>query len=256
MLDAKAEEIEFSIAGRDFTIRQSPGILQSDRTGGTTGAAVWRASVHFAEWLAAPGNVLLEQDILNQGSTVLELGSGISGHIAAVLGERVKNVIATDQQYVVKILGENIRANSRAAEKKSTSRTKGSSSRNNIDVLALDWEKDDIAGFLRTHSLRTGVDAVVICDCIFNYALIEPLVQTCLDLSIPKSATDTESEPHSNPTVFIIAQQLRQPDVFEQWIRAFIKEFRVWRLPVSGIDPTSDAAIVVHVGIRRSFYLG
>ena len=37
-LDASANEVQVSISGKDFTIRQSPGLLSSSRKEGTTGA--------------------------------------------------------------------------------------------------------------------------------------------------------------------------------------------------------------------------
>jgi hypothetical protein len=37
-VDPKAQSLAITVAGRDFTIYQSPGILASSRAGGTTGA--------------------------------------------------------------------------------------------------------------------------------------------------------------------------------------------------------------------------
>lgn len=40
MIDGRAETLDVSIAGRDMTFQQSPGILTSNRSGGTTGAGI------------------------------------------------------------------------------------------------------------------------------------------------------------------------------------------------------------------------
>ncbi|SMQ51223.1 unnamed protein product [Zymoseptoria tritici ST99CH_3D7] len=88
MVDAAASLLELSVAGRDFEIAQSPGLLQSSRGGGTTGAAVWRSSVRLAEWLAWDRNPLFTTKALHSESTILELGSGISGLVPCILNSK------------------------------------------------------------------------------------------------------------------------------------------------------------------------
>jgi hypothetical protein len=39
-VDSKATTLNLTVAGKDLSITQSPGILSSDRTGGTTGAGM------------------------------------------------------------------------------------------------------------------------------------------------------------------------------------------------------------------------
>lgn len=77
MRDPTAVTVEIDIAGHDYTIKQSPGLLQSNIQSGTTGAAVWRVSVAFAEWLVSRNNPLFAHGVLKSTtSTVIELGSG------------------------------------------------------------------------------------------------------------------------------------------------------------------------------------
>ena len=98
---------------------------------------------------------------------------------------------------------------------------------------------------------KRSFDAIIACDCIYNDALIPPLVQTCTDACQLRKAwiEDLESE----PTVCIIAQQLRSPEVFENWLKAFHKVFRVWRLPDTHLtkDLASNSGFVIHVGVLR-----
>ncbi|KAF2484864.1 hypothetical protein BDY17DRAFT_351727 [Neohortaea acidophila] len=244
MVDGKATEVEVTVAGRDFTIKQSPGLLRSNREAGTTGAAVWRTSVRFAEWLAWSANPLFLGGVLDSSSSVLELGTGISALAPIMIGERVKKVIATDQQYTLKLLQENISSNVRKSRQPS-----GPGSGKNIDVCALDWETDDIPSFVRMHVGEDGFDAVVACDCVFNYALIQPLVDTCIETCRARKSVATQHQ----PTACIIAQQLRQPEVFEQWLNAFIKAFRVWRVPDELIRGCGQepAGFVIHIGILQ-----
>lgn len=248
MVDPKADELEITVGGRDFVIKQSPGVLQSNRGGGTTGATVWRASVHLAEWLGSSGNVLFETGNLSSESIVLELGSGISGLVPSVLGARVKRVVATDQQYALKLLQENVRTNSTVRKSKNRPTV------DNIDALALDWETDDIFSFLSVHDLQNGVDALVVCDCIFNYALIAPLVEACTNICRAREQDAKGLEPDKGkPTICIIAQQLRQPDVFEQWLEEFLRAFRAWRGPgaVLSEDLKEGSGFAVHFAILR-----
>lgn len=252
MVDAQAEELELSIEGRDFTIRQSPGVLQSTRAGGTTAAAVWRICVHLCEWLASSTNPLYLQNVLDQNSVVIELGSGISGLVPSILSPRVGRMLATDQQYAIKLLAENVDAN-RPKSKKGSKAARLRSAVKTIEVLPLDWEQDDIEAFLRTQELESGVDAIVVCDCVFNYALIQPLVRTCAEICQVRQENESANEKMPKPTLCIIAQQLRQPDVFENWLREFILAFRVWRFPDNVLTPAlrGSSGYVVHIGVLR-----
>ena len=160
MVDARADEVDVSVNGRDFTIKQSPGVLQSKREGGSTGAALWRLCVLVAEWLAWEQNPLFKYGALNATTTVMELGSGISGLITLTLAPLVRRVVATDQQYALKLLQENV-TNNPPPQRSSQKREK-----TDIDVLPLDWEADDIPSFLRSNDMKDGVDAVLVCDCV------------------------------------------------------------------------------------------
>jgi predicted nicotinamide N-methyase len=267
MLDPAARTVDVTIASREFSVVQSPGILRSGRQGGTTGAAVWQASLRLAEWFCWPENpldVLLEQ----RNGTALELGSGISGIVPCVLAPRLRRFVATDQGYLLKTLRENIENNkvsmtssSGLSSKRHASSLKShiapshrpprrvqntrSLHDDNIAVLPLDWETDDVASFMSAHDLAAGVDLLLASDCIYNYALIDAFVQTCTQICQQRRrqqqqqdhyeprnvATDPDSEIIFAATVLLVAQQMRQPEVFEQWLETTMRTFRVWRVP-------------------------
>ena len=92
------------------------------------------------------------------------------------------------------------------------------------------------------------IRAVIACDCIYNEALITPFVRTCVDICQLANAHSAEM-----PTLCIIAQQLRSDMVFEAWLKAFHRYFKVWRIPdnllINGLKEGSGFA--VHVGILR-----
>ena len=287
-------------------------------------AVLWKITPRLAEWITSPSNPLWTQ-IPPSTSTVVELGCGISGLLALSLGPWVGHYIATDQEYVYRLLRENLEANRDLAynnNKNAPSRTNkrgkkdgggrtgqqkkrrdkstspGSSSGLNISFAALDWELDD-PGFLKesvgiTTSSSTpdddednntnkeedeqreeaeeeeeedkGFDLLLSCDCVYNDALVTPFVRTCADIcrlrppyrphhpdeseSNGRAAKSNKNKP---PTICIVAQQQRVPDVFEAWLKEALKEFWVWRVrdEVLGDGLKGGTGYVVHLLLLR-----
>ena len=52
----------------------------------------------------------------------------------------------------------------------------------NIIAKPLDWETDEVTPSLTGSEDKSSFDAVIACDCIYNDVLIDPLVQTCIDV--------------------------------------------------------------------------
>ncbi|PSN69307.1 hypothetical protein BS50DRAFT_490475, partial [Corynespora cassiicola Philippines] len=246
---SKTPVIELSVAGRDLSIHQSRELLTSDRKQGTTGAVVWKVTPLFAEWIASP-NFLFQAGYLSPSSTALELGAGVSGVVALTLGPKLRRYIATDQDYVIRLLkhniAENLPAASAEARKKHPARPKRPQpavrqGTPNIETLELDWELDSVAS-------HEGVDVIIACDCIYNDALIEPINSTFANICRLRSAG-----PNRKPTLCIIAQQLRAPDVFESWLKSFHRLFHVWQVPDELLaEPLREnTGFIVHVGYLR-----
>ncbi|USP73486.1 hypothetical protein yc1106_00760 [Curvularia clavata] len=239
--DSKAATLEFNVAGHDLVIHHSKGLLTSDRKAGTTGAAIWKVTPLFANWISSPTNFLITSSLLRPDSTVLELGAGVSGIVALSLGPRVGRYIATDQAYVLKLLRQNIAENLGTVfsqprkGKNSKGGSKGGGNADNamsvedrITTMELDWETDSV-------SHLPPVDLIVSCDCVYNEALIEPLNSTC-------AAICRLREDEKKPTLCLIAQQLRSPDVFETWLKSFHDKF--WCLCREGLIGTYDYAFL------------
>ncbi|OXV09224.1 hypothetical protein Egran_03012 [Elaphomyces granulatus] len=111
-VDSRSTTVDVTIHGRDFSIRQSPTLLSSTRAGGTTGAVLWKITPNFAEWISSKSNnPLWEYSILKSSATIVELGCGISGLVALTLAPLVTRYIVTDQEYVRKLLMENLETN-------------------------------------------------------------------------------------------------------------------------------------------------
>ena len=250
-----------TINNRDVTVEQSPGILASNISTGTTGAVVWKISPAFATWMTSDENPLFKHSILTHQSVILELGSGIAGLVALATAPRVKKYVVTDQEYVMKSLRRNIKANSPIDTSKASK--KSSVAHQDIMPLVLDWENSDVSDLpglipelCSTSTFIGGLDAVVACDCIYNEALIIPFVQTCAGLCQLRSSSPPspmEGKEFLSPTVCIVAQQLRSNVVFEEWLRVFAQKFRVWRLTddLLSANLKEGSGFVVHLGVLR-----
>jgi len=219
-------------------------------------AVVWKVTPLFAEWVSSDWNIFFQSSILDDESLVLELGAGISGLIALSLAPKVKRYLATDQDYVLKILRENIARNSDGTashpKRQGTRRKRSAGSQadgtSTIEVIHFDWETSSASSLYAQTTLAAGQDhitAVIAADCIYNEALIQPLVETCSDVCRLAS--------EEKPTLCIIVQQLRSPDVFEEWLKAFHSRFRVWRVPDELLSEELKVknGFAMHVGILR-----
>jgi hypothetical protein len=248
--------LELSVGTRDLVIHQSPTILSSNRGGGTTGAVLWKITPLFASWISSSSNLLFKHGVLNASSNALELGCGISGVIGLSLGPLLQSYILTDQEYVMKLLNQNLQENRMldpplkgkgrkytASDKKRSDISK--SREGKIIATRLDWETDEVTASLTVSSMTKSFTAVIACDCIYNNALILPFVRACIDVCRLKE--------NGEPTVCLIAQQLRSAEVFEEWLKAFHKAFRVWRIPDEELNDglKSNSGFVIHIGVLR-----
>ncbi|KAK0718127.1 hypothetical protein B0T26DRAFT_711965 [Lasiosphaeria miniovina] len=301
-VDPKSTTLELTVAGRDLTIHQSPGVLSSNRAGGTTGAVVWKITPLLAEWISNSSNILFSHGILSPRSLVLELGCGISGLVGLLLAPRIARYVLTDQPYVARFVEQNIaenyhhsqtRSQGRQQQQQQQKRPKGGQNKQKqkqqaakltstpvressggdgsgglIHFTPLDWETDEVtraltgaaaaaAAAVNDTAAAASFDAVVACDCIYNLPLIEPFVATCADACRLRDAEaedgEAENSHNSPPTVCIVAQQLRDPIVFEAWLASFVKPFRAWRVPDAMLPDSlrSHSGFVVHVGVLR-----
>ncbi|KAH6607771.1 hypothetical protein Trco_004084 [Trichoderma cornu-damae] len=254
-IDSRAPVLNLQLGGRDVTISQSPGVLASSRKGGTTGAVLWKITPLFAEWLSSPSNILF-RTVLGPSCSVIELGCGISPLNALTLSSKVSRYILTDQPYVQKLVLQNLAENQPSSPRshagKSKKRAADESSSADIRFQVLDWETSQVSPSLTNSPSVSSFDALVACDCVFNYALIQPFVQTCVDICKLRLSGGS-LEAGSSPCLCIVAQQLRNDDVFNSWLVAFAEHFRVWRMPgeMMPAQLRPEAGFVVHIGILK-----
>ncbi|KAH8838951.1 hypothetical protein MCOR27_009621 [Pyricularia oryzae] len=260
-IDPSASTIELTVAGRDLTIHQSPAILSSTRSGGTTGAVVWKVTPLFAEWISTPDNILASAGVISRSSSVLELGCGTSAVVGLVLAPSVASFTMTDQSYVARLVGQNMQENNNNSVKSKASKGRRAKSvpqqqqqQQALRFMPLDWETDQVTTSLIGSPHVKSFDLVIACDCIYNESLIEPLAQTCVDACrLRELEAAPSSDGASLPTVCVVAQQLRDPVIFESWIRRFHRSFQVWRVPDANLPEglRSTSGFVVHVGFLR-----
>ncbi|KAL2159412.1 hypothetical protein VTH06DRAFT_2416 [Thermothelomyces fergusii] len=310
-VDSRASTLELTVAGRDFSIHQSPGVLSSNRAGGTTGAVVWKITPLFAEWLASPASPFFAHGVLSPSSVAVELGCGIAGLVGLLVAPRISRYVLTDQPYVAKLVEQNVRDNwpiAAAAAAAATTvpagkpakparRAAAASSRpaprrgtaaaaaavpagggpKGIHFAPLDWETDRATAALTGSEAARSFDVVLACDCIYNEALVDPFVSTCVDLCRLRAAEreeggkeeEVEGEEEEeekeggrgvgstrrgkNPCVCVVAQQLRDPLVFEAWMARFASSFHTWRVPDRLLSEglRSSSGFVVHVGVLK-----
>lgn len=239
---------------------------------------LWKITPVFAEWLSSPSNILFSSPspILSSSSAVLELGCGISPLTGLCVAPRIGRYVLTDQPYVQRLLQKNLDANSnnnsnsnssnsgaRSSRKRvvakdrssssSSSKSPSSSSSSAATFTTLDWETDQVTPALTGVESIRSFDAVIACDCVYNYALAQPLVQTCVDACRLREQQQEDDEDNRQPCVCIIAQQLRNDQVFQGWLELFHAAFRVWRVPDDMLPEQlrSVAGFVVHVGVLR-----
>lgn len=168
----KEKILELTICDKDLEIKQDLSMLNSSQPS-TTGAVLWSITPLFCEW------VLPQYDW--SSLSVLELGCGIAGVLASIIGPKCQSYLATDQRHIIRQTKQNIQQN---VGKKFDS----------ISVMALDWELDDCS--------HLKCDVIIACDTVYNEYLIDPFVSTVTSL--------LTANPHSE---LLLAVQLRSLQV-------------------------------------------
>ncbi|KAK0388514.1 hypothetical protein NLU13_4757 [Sarocladium strictum] len=281
-IDPKASSVDVTIHNKDYTIHQSPSILSSSRAGGTTGAVLWAITPLFASWISSPAPLAF----LPPPTSVLELGCGISPLNALALASTytassppvTRRYVLTDQSYVSRFIARNLSENEHhlqppkrnvrggkanraaaaaaaaaAAESPAVSSQTTTTTTTSCDIQfkSLDWETDAVASTVGSQ----GFDLVVACDCVYNEALIKPLLQTCADAcQLRRAEGEEDGGGEAADTACVIAQQLRDDTVFEAWLTTFMSKFRAWRV-ADGLLPAGlrvEDGFVIYIGVLKS----
>ncbi|KAG8721839.1 hypothetical protein FRC08_009640 [Ceratobasidium sp. 394] len=180
---------------------------------GDTGSVVWRASVHLARLLLQhhffpplpPQSPLLNPTLL-ASAHILELGSG-TGILGCALPPLLStgHITLTDIPELVPLLRKNAKSDK-------------------VSVEALDWTWPILPAF--------SADLVLCVDCIYNTALVRPLIRVLSTLDAP----------------VLVLIELRDEDVVRAFLEEWLnweatsvgpdkKKFQVWRVADGLLDP-------------------
>ncbi|RPA87552.1 hypothetical protein BJ508DRAFT_300808 [Ascobolus immersus RN42] len=264
---SKDDKLPVTVGPFELEVHQSKGLLNSKHEEGTTGAVVWRLSIPLAEFLLE--NFSSSNAFLNSNSTVLELGSGSSGVMALTVGRKVKRWIASDIDAIYRPLIRNLSENlgdewsekdgmftqtggKKPKGKKKVNTSTSSPTESSIEVVVINWEQTD----LRSNSVfRSGtggvnmkIDMIVCTDCVYNIALIKPLIDTMVE------ASRLTHEAHGVYPLVLVAQEVRADDVLEAFLTTFAELFEVWRIDrhLGGKwDREVGGSAVLHAGFLK-----
>ncbi|KAK9072620.1 hypothetical protein SSX86_009055 [Deinandra increscens subsp. villosa] len=177
------------------------------------GTTVWDASMVLVKYLEKNCRKGRFCPSKLKGKRVIELGAGcgVAGFGMALLG---CEVVSTDQVEVLPLLMRNVERNtSRIMQMNPDADSIGS-----ITAAELSWGNSD-----HIRALDPPFDFIIGTDVVYAEHLLEPLLQTMLALSGPK-------------TTILIGYEIRSTNVHEQMIQLWKKHFEVKIVPKSKMD--------------------
>ncbi|CAL0304059.1 unnamed protein product [Lupinus luteus] len=199
-------EMPLEVLGHDLQFVQDPNSKH-------LGTTVWDSSLVFAKFLERNCRKGRFSPAKLKGKRVIELGAGcgVSGFGMALLG---CDVIVTDQKEVVPLLQRNVDRNvSRVMQ--NNPKSFGS-----IKVSELLWGDE-------SHIKAVGppFDYIIGTDVVYAEHLLEPLLQTILALSGPR-------------TTIVLGSEIRSTSVHEKMLQMWKENFEVKTVSKSKMDET------------------
>ncbi|KAH3660524.1 hypothetical protein OGAPHI_007110 [Ogataea philodendri] len=212
---ARKDELRLNIGDEEYLIKQSISALNSNNKDGTTGFVTWSASKVVVEWLFQRGNRVFSAI---KGSTVLELGSGVSGLVACTIGRQCRQYVCTDQQGVMKLLKSNIITNGDGFYSSTieTDYHPRSEKAPRLDAVVYDWEQQDTRAIQEV--MDKHPDFIITCDTIYNPYLIPYLVRSIETLAGPETGV-------------LVGLQLRETGLLSEFLDAGLDRFRIYYVP-------------------------
>ncbi|WJX50174.1 hypothetical protein P8452_36516 [Trifolium repens] len=199
-------EMPLEILGHELQFAQDP----NSKHHGTT---VWDASLVFAKFLERNCRKGRFSPAKLKGKRVIELGAGcgVSGFGMALLG---CDVTVTDQKEVLPLLQRNVDRNiSRVMQK-------NPESFGSIKVSELQWGDES-----HIRAVCPPFDYIIGTDVVYVEHLLEPLLQTILALSGPR-------------TTILLGYEIRSTSVHEKMLQMWKKNFDVKTVSKSKMDET------------------
>ncbi|MED6220610.1 hypothetical protein PIB30_046372 [Stylosanthes scabra] len=199
-------EMPLEVLGHELQFTQDPNSKH-------LGTTVWDSSLVFAKFLERNCRKGRFSPAKLKGKRVIELGAGcgVSGFGMALLG---CDVIVTDQKEVLPLLQRNVERNiSRVMQK--NPELFGS-----IKVSELQWGDES-----HIKAVEPPFDYIIGTDVVYVEHLLEPLLQTILALSGPR-------------TTIVLGHEIRSTCVHEKMLEMWKQNFDVKNVPKSKMDET------------------
>ncbi|CAL9042312.1 unnamed protein product [Musa banksii] len=190
--------------------------LSQDPNSKHLGTTVWDASMVFVKFLEKNCRKGRFCPSKLKGKRAIELGAGcgLAGLGMALLG---CNVISTDQTEVLPLLMRNVERNtSRMMQANPDSGL--AASFGSIEVAELDWGNED-----HIKAVDPPFDYIIGTDIVYAEHLLEPLLQTILALSGPR-------------TVILLGYEIRSTVVHERMMDVWKQNFVVKTIPKAKMD--------------------
>ncbi|CAL9088880.1 unnamed protein product [Musa hybrid cultivar] len=190
--------------------------LSQDPNSKHLGTTVWDASMVFVKFLEKNCRKGRFCPSKLKGKRAIELGAGcgLAGLGMALLG---CNVISTDQTEVLPLLMRNVERNtSRMMQANPDSGL--AASFGSIEVAELDWGNED-----HIKAVDPPFDYIIGTDIVYAEHLLEPLLQTILALSGPR-------------TVILLGYEIRSTVVHERMMDMWKQKFVVKTIPKAKMD--------------------
>jgi len=210
--------------------------LSQDPNSGNLGLTVWDASIVLAAYAdrnSRKGDLCRARV---SGKRVIDLGSGagVAGLALALLGA---DVTLTDVAPVLPLLRTNADVNLGPAARRSL--PGGPRSAGTVAVLEYDW----LDPSTWPPVLACGpADYLILCDCVYKEAMVEPLLAAVLALCGP-----------GRKTTCVVVNEFRSASVQEAWVAAFSRHFTWRKVPRARMHPTyQHSAIDILLMKRRS----
>ncbi|CAH6718449.1 hypothetical protein CLIB1444_01S06964 [[Candida] jaroonii] len=226
--------IRLPLSEVELNIKQSLSQLSSKNETSSTGFVCWRASQALVDWILSPGS-LFHKYFIGRKLSVVELGTGVGGVCASVLGPLIKQYICTDQKHILKLLKENIINNVEAFDSKTIECDKTGDSR--IEVVEFDWEEIDY-GLYNYHELTDSKpDLIIACDTIYNEYLI-PYFLNALEAFLTEA------------NGALIGIQLRDDYTLERFVAQAIERFKLFVIPDEFLSENLKIGFVVYYIVK------
>ncbi|KAL3849519.1 hypothetical protein ACJIZ3_011401 [Penstemon smallii] len=191
----------FDVLGHQLQFSQDPNSKH-------LGTTVWDASMVFVKFLEKNCRKGRFSPSKLKGKRVIELGAGcgVAGFGMAFLG---CDVTSTDQTEVLPLLMRNVERNtSRILQKNPDSDSFGS-----IEVAELNWGNAD-----HIRAVGPPFDYIIGTDVVYAEHLLEPLLQTIISLSGPR-------------TTILLGYELRSTSVHDRMLDLWKRNFLVKSVP-------------------------